>query len=339
MQDLFGFIIHPMEIGVVWLSLAVNNAGIGIILFTILVRLVLSPLVITQLRNAKAMQQLQPKMAALRQKHGKDRVAQQQALMELYREHNVNPAMGCLPMVVQIPILFGLFYALLHLGNTLPTTFPHSCNGFNTQNASQWFQHCYAISNSPGSTSKIYELFHATFLWMSNGLGQPDPTHILPLLAGATQWVQSRMMLTKSSDPQQQTMNTVTNFMPLMVVVFAWRYASGLPLYWVTSTLVGIAIQYRITGLGLLPEQLGGFKSALTGGGLRSRNGRPPAKPKAPSGQAKQLPPAGSPPSAEPVEPNGSVGTGKDTGTRTAVNRPGKKANRAKGGKSGGRRG
>ena len=75
----------------------------------------------------------------------------------------------------------------------------------------------------------------------------------LPILAGLTQWVQSRMMLTKSSDPQQQMMNTMMNFMPLIVVFFATRYASGLSLYWVTSTLIGIAIQYRITGLGLLP--------------------------------------------------------------------------------------
>ena len=79
---------------------------------------------------------------------------------------------------------------------------------------------------------------------------------MLPVLAGATQWAQSRMMLTKTGDPQQQTMNRLMHFMPLMIVFFAWRNSSGLSLYWVTSTLIGIALQYKITGLGLLPDTI-----------------------------------------------------------------------------------
>src|SRR5947209_791980 len=107
-----------MELGLVWLTLALGSAGISIILFTIGIRLVLAPLQIVQLRNAKAMQRLQPLMAELRQKHGKDREAMSKATMDLYREHHVNPAMGCLPMLLQFPILIGLFYALRHLGET-----------------------------------------------------------------------------------------------------------------------------------------------------------------------------------------------------------------------------
>ena len=149
MQNIFGFIIHPMELGLVWLATNVGSAGIGIILFTIFVRLVLSPLQIAQLRNAKAMQRLQPLMAELKQKHGKDKQKMTEATMALYKEHNVNPAMGCLPTVLQFPILIGLFYALLHLGQS-PKWYQltnvaqvDSCNGHPVHGFTQWLHGCY----------------------------------------------------------------------------------------------------------------------------------------------------------------------------------------------------
>jgi YidC/Oxa1 family membrane protein insertase len=347
-QDLFGFVTYPMELGVIWLAVAVGSAGIGIILFTIVVRLVLSPLQIVQLRNAKSMQRVAPLVNEVRQKHGKDRAKQQEEIMKLYKEHNVNPALGCLPTLLQFPILIGLFYALLHLGNNLPDKFPHLCNGFNTLNKSQWYQHCYAVKGSSGTTLHAYDLFHANFLWLSQGLGNPDPLYILPILAGVTQWVQSRMMLTKSTDPQQQMMNTMMNFLPLMIVFFATRYASGLSLYWVTSTLIGIAIQYRITGLGLLPDTLRsitGRGAVIKSAGKGSNGGRSTAGANGNKGTraAKTVQ------SAPPVEMNGVDGSGANgvstdgvgdepTKGNTAVIRPRKKANRARGGR-GGRRG
>jgi hypothetical protein len=122
------------------------------------------------------------------------------------------------------------------------------------------------------------------------------------------------------------------NFMPLMIVFFALNYASGLSLYWVTSTLIGIAIQYRITGWGLLPRPSQGF-------GLRrspSRPSRPPTR-----NVARQIKPATNPPD---VELNGSDGAGTEPQRRAAAAAPRpavqrKKANRARGGRGGGRRG
>jgi YidC/Oxa1 family membrane protein insertase len=169
-------------------------------------------------------------------------------------------------------------------------------------------------------------------LWLVNGLGKPDPLFILPILAGLTQWIQSRMMLSKSTDPQQQMMNSMMNFMPLMIVFFATRYASGLSLYWVTSTVIGILIQYRITGLGLLPETLGGLMNRAGGATAGSSKPSPaprrtqtsrPASNGASGGQLRDVQP----------EANGNGSTGG-----TADGRPRRKANRAKGGK-GGRRG
>jgi YidC/Oxa1 family membrane protein insertase len=331
-QNIFSFIIYPMELGLVWLAVTLGNAGIGIIVFTIFVRLALSPLTITQLRNAKAMQRIQPLVKELQQKHGKDRQALSQATMELYKEHKVNPAMGCLPTLLQFPILIGLFYALLHLGQSPPTTFHNlTCGAYHITNVSSWFQHCYAIKGASGSTRNIYDLFHADFLWLSNGLGGKDPFYILPLLAGATQWVQSRMMLTRSADPQQQMMNTMMNFMPLMIIFFAVRYPSGLALYWVTSTTIGILIQYRITGWGLLAD--GGLPTpARLFASVRSAGS--PARPKT----AKQ-PPQPAKSTVPATEPNvdGSNGAGAKPAAVTTA-RPRKKANRARGGR-GGRRG
>ncbi len=375
MQNIFGFIIHPMELGVVWLAVHVSSAGIGIILFTIAVRLVLAPLLITQLRNAKHMQRVQPMVAELKKKHGKDRDALGKATMALYKEHNVNPALGCLPTLLQFPILIGLFYALLHLGQS-PSGYPKHityaktvCSGFHISNMSGWLSHCYAISGAVGHPSQVFDLFHANFLWLSNGLGSADPLFILPVLAGVTQWIQSRMMLTRSSDPQQQMMNSMMNFMPLMIVFFATRYPSGLSLYWVTSTTIGILIQYRITGLGLLPSTLRSVRDALmrtmSPGGMSSllatqpaRSSRPPSTNNRSTGrpiESKALPPKTEPSIVElngqdggsdgadgnngNASANGDIMAEPGVGEPRAVIRPRKQANRAKGGKRGGRRG
>lgn len=362
MSSIFNFIIHPMELGLVWLTTTLGGAGISIILFTIAIRLILSPLQIVQLRNAKAMQRLQPLMQELRQKHGKDREAMSKATMELYKEHNVNPAMGCAPMLLQFPILIGLFYALSHLGQT-PTGYPHhinwakiTCNGHHVGGLTSWIQQCYSISGV-SNPHHVFDLFHATFLWLSNGLGQPDPLYILPLLAGATQWVQSRMMLTRSTDPQQQTMNFMMNFMPLMIIFFATRYPSGLSLYWVTSTLIGIAIQYRITGLGLLTDvwpfnqtapaaagRSGGKPSTPTKAASNGGSGKAGATPvKNATGKPKLaiVPTDGEDTEGMVRDGNAESPENAENGQNGAgtVNRPRKKANRAKGGRSGGRRG
>jgi YidC/Oxa1 family membrane protein insertase len=364
-QNIFGFIIRPMEDGLVWLAVQLDNAlhspgvsaGLAIILFTIAVRLVLAPLLIVQLRNARRMQKLQPMIAEIRKKHGKDREAVSRATMALYKEHQVNPALGCFPTLLQFPILIGLFYALLHLGTTPTPLHPvkvlaegmFKCNG-NTVGWAGWLHGCYLESGWAAGAQHVYTLFHSNFLWLTNGLGQPDPYFILPLLAGLTQWIQSRMMLTQSTDPQQQMMNRMMNFLPLLIIFFATRYASGLSLYWVTSTLIGIAIQYRITGWGLLPSTLahinasirGSLSPARSAAPPRSRtSSRPPSKPAKPvkepapepNGMAQVEPAA-----AEDMDMNGKSGDAPSPPRPAAkpARRPG---NRPRGGKRGGRRG
>ena len=341
MGSLFSFISNPFESWIGYIALFVGSAGIAIILFTIIIRLILSPLQITQLRSARAMQRLQPKIQELRKKHGKDRQKLTEETMKLYKEHKVNPAMGCLPMLLQFPVLIGLFWALQGLGQSAHATVEGLTSA---KTVAPWlkvraFAHCFpsgttvsklttltpkcwdtinhltvysskttlspiiellkkpvagpagwvAVNGPTGkfigwalsakyswlankyhanlwgahNVHRVYTLFHADFLWLSHGLGQPDPLVILPVLAGVTQWIQSRMMMQRSSDPQQQSMNTIMNFTPLIIVFFAFRYPSGLSLYWVTSTTIGILISARITGWGTLPR----FDRWITGNG------------------------------------------------------------------------
>ena len=177
------------------------------------------PLTVKSIRSSKAMQELQPKIKELQKKHGNDRQRISQETMALYQQYRVNPMAGCLPMVIQIPIFFGLYRAIMLLS---------------TSGAGLWDQ---------------------GFLWLPS-LAHPDPCHILPILAGLFQFVQTQMMRPanqpKSTDPQQAMMNSVMNIMPLTVVFFGWNFASGPVIYWATQSVYSVVQQWFITGWGNL---------------------------------------------------------------------------------------
>jgi len=205
----------------------IGDFGLAIIVLTLIVKLLLFPLTLQQLKSMKATQALQPQMAEIRKKY-KDQRAQAEAMQALYKEYGMNPLAGsCLPLLVQMPILYALFFVFQKLAK-------------------------------PGAGA----IYHQLFLWFT--LDKPD--HLfghfflgpqsfwgpLPLMAGVAQWVQQRMMMQPTSDPQQRTTQQIMQFMPLMIIVFAVNYPSGLALYWVTSTLFSIVLQYFITGWGQL---------------------------------------------------------------------------------------
>jgi YidC/Oxa1 family membrane protein insertase len=146
--------------------------------------------------------------------------------MALYQQYQVNPVAGCLPMLIQIPIFFGVYRAITHLSN-----------GSSSINPSVYWEH--------------------SFLWLDN-LSTPDPYKILPIMAGVFQFIQTRMSRPagqgKPSDPQQAMMNTMMNFMPLMVVVFGWTFDSGPVIYWVTQSLYSVVQQWLIAGWGSMKD-------------------------------------------------------------------------------------
>ena len=193
-----------------------GNFGLAIIIFTILLKTVLLPLTVKSIRSTAAMQELQPKIKELQKKYSKDRQKLSQETMRLYQEYRINPAAGCLPMILQIPIFLGLYRAVVHLSGN-----------------------------------------YGGFLWM-NDLSSADPYKILPVVAGVFQFLQTKMMRPhngpKITDPQQQMMNTMMNFMPLMVVVFGWSFAAGPVLYWATQSVYSVVQQWLITGWGSLKD-------------------------------------------------------------------------------------
>ncbi len=214
--------VNLLEKSLDFLARTFNSAGLAVIVFTIIIKTILLPLTIKSTRSSRAMQDLQPKIKELQKKHGKDRQALSQETMKLYSQYGVNPMAGCLPMLLQMPIFFGLYRAILHLSNG-SAGFPVS---------PQW---------------------EGGFLWLDS-LATADPYHILPIMAGVFQFIQTRMMRPQGqgpiSDPQQKMMNQVMMFMPITVVLFGWGFASGPVLYWVTQSVYSVVQQWLITGWG-----------------------------------------------------------------------------------------
>jgi len=207
-----------------------HNYGIAIILMTVLIRIILYPLMQKQMVSMREMQKIQPLMKAVQDKYKNDKERLNKELMALYKEHKVNPMSGCLPLIIQMPILILLFQVLRE---------------FNTK--------IYAVYNGdPG------------FLWLKD-LSVPDQLiqlpgsgifglqyiGIMPFLIGGSMYIQQKMTSTdgttgKDGGSAQQTQKMMTIMMPLMIGFFSFSLPSGLTLYWLTSTLLGIGQQYLI---------------------------------------------------------------------------------------------
>ena len=205
----FWFLAMPM----LWLINTINaivmNYGIAIIIMTILLRLALWPLTRKSYTSMAAMQKMQPEMQRIQKLYANDKQRMQMEIMKLYQTHKTSPMSGCLPMLIQIPIFFALYKALL-------------------------------IS---------VQMRNAHFLWISD-LAVMDPYFILPILMGASMWLQQRLQsgMTKSvnqNDVAAQTQRAM-RWMPIIFTfMFAWMPA-GLVLYWTVSNLFGILQMYII---------------------------------------------------------------------------------------------
>lgn len=232
--------------------------GFSIILMTVFIRLLLYPLTSTQLKVSKKMQELAPHMSKIKEKHKGDMRKQQEATMALYKEHNLNPAAGCLPGLVQIIVLlFGLYPALLKVltlnGKAIVTTV----------NSMLYFP-----------ALKISLPWDTNFLGLSLGhtpgqlFSSVGPVILLvPVLTGLFQFIQSKMMIpaknektlvvkteSKQEDFASAFQKQSLYLLPIMIGFFSWNFSIGLSLYWNTFTVFGIIQQYRVAGLGGVSE-------------------------------------------------------------------------------------
>lgn len=231
------FVVWPLAKALVWLNnLLVGwgipyNWGFAIILFTFLVKLVTAPLTIMQIRGMNAQKALQPKIAELQKKYGSDRNRIAQEQMKLYQEAGVNPLSGCLPLIIQMPILFGLYAALVAIGPYL-------------LNASFFWIPDLAFPSAHHGMGWITGAFQT-------GTATYDPTGIsgyatlaaylvLPILLMVTQFIMQKYMTPTppSADAQVKTTQQITLVMTFMFGFFTLQVPAGLTLYWVTSNLL-----------------------------------------------------------------------------------------------------
>jgi len=232
-------------------------AGLAIILFTIVARLVILPLTLKSLQSTRKMQELQPQLKELQRKYGKDQQKLTEETMKLYREYKVTPVGGCLPMVIQLPIFLGVYQAVLHLTQSSPAGYGVDAVVHALAN------HGVAVGNLLAQNIGRPQLLGG-FLWLPD-LGKPDPFYILGVLSVIFQLLVQLMATPRVQDPQQKAMAQSMLILPLMFGYLGFTFPAGAVLYWVVGSILSMIQQYVISGWGSLANYL---KFLPTTGGL-----------------------------------------------------------------------
>ena len=213
----------------------------------------------TQIRSQRAMQELAPVMNELKKKYSKDRSRFAEEQMKLYKERGVNPAAGCLPLLLQMPILFALYSALLQLGCGLGKS-GNDCPGLSHEEGQSILGFLTSVITNPIPASGSLDTTANWLPWITQGLQHPDPLFILPVLAGAAQLIASVMAMPSkpvaSTDPNQKMFQSMAYTFPLMTVFLGAQFPAGLTLYWIATTVFQVVQQYFVSGWGQLPKYL-----------------------------------------------------------------------------------
>jgi YidC/Oxa1 family membrane protein insertase len=234
-----------------------GSAGLAIILFTIVARLVILPLTLKSLQSTRKMQELQPQIKELQRKYGKDQQKLTEETMKLYRQYKVSPVGGCLPMLIQLPIFLGVYQAVLHLTQSSPAGY---AAGTITR----------VLANNGVSVGGLnpaaigQPLLSGGFLWLQD-LGKPDPYWVLGILSVVFQLIVQLMATPRIQDPQQKAMAQSMLVLPLMFGYLGFTFPAGAVLYWVIGSILSMIQQYVISGWGSLSNYL---KFLPTSGGL-----------------------------------------------------------------------
>jgi len=219
MYTILGIIAKPMGLLLDLLYGFIGNYGLSIIIFTVFVKLCLYPLYIKQTKSTAMMSEMQPKIKAIQNKYANDQEMMNIKMQELYKEEKFNPMGGCLPMLIQMPIIMGLF-ALL-------------------RNPMRYIT----------KDSMIFA-FHEPFLWIKD-MSQPDPW-ILPIIAGVATFIaftMNRMLQDTGSDAANQSaamMKMMQYIFPVMILWMARSFPAGLALYWAVSQIIQIGFNIHL---------------------------------------------------------------------------------------------
>jgi YidC/Oxa1 family membrane protein insertase len=250
-------LVHPVMNLTLFAYSIVHDFGLAVILVTVAIRLALYPLYVTQIRSQRAMQEVAPAMEELKKKYGKDRQRFSQEQMKLYSERGVNPAAGCLPLLLQMPLLIALYNALLQLGCGLGPPPDNLCPGLSHDMVESFRYPFIANPIPPGGSLDTT----ANWLpWLKDGLQHRDPLFILPVMAGLVQLIASVMAMpakqVRSEDAAQRMTQSMAYTFPLMTVVIGAQFPAGLTVYWIATTVFQIVQQYFVSGWGQLPKYL-----------------------------------------------------------------------------------
>jgi YidC/Oxa1 family membrane protein insertase len=232
------FIVDPItNLLLIFYKYLGNQTILAVAMLTLLVRLALLPLMLRQQQSLRKQRELQPKLQKLQEKYKNDQERLAKEQMKLYREAGFNPASGCLPLFIQLPLMLGLYRAITRALAASPLELLNLP------------AHIYRAGWLP-DLSTLPPL-QSQFLWLD--LALPDPYYILPILVVVTAWFQQRLISQSSpstgtaADEQAQAMTqSMQVTMPLFLGFISMNYAAGLSVYFVISNLVGILQYYLI---------------------------------------------------------------------------------------------
>ena len=223
----FFFLTKPIFLVLHFIHSFVGNMGVAIILLTVFLKLLVFPLAYKSYVSMARMKELQPEIEKLKERAGDDRAAMQKEMMQLYKEKKVNPAAGCLPMLLQVPIFFSLYKVIYVTIELRQAPFVG------------WVRDL-----SQPDPSSILNLF-GLFPWPTPGID--SPLHIislglLPILLGISMWLQQKL----NPAPADATQKMIFAWMPWVFMFMLGSFPSGLVLYWITNNTITFSQQYII---------------------------------------------------------------------------------------------
>src|SRR5215210_8062712 len=234
-QTLFGPVVSVLGAVLLYFHQTLGAPWwLAILLLTVIVRSLLFPLTVKQVRSMRAMQDLKPHMDRVRAQFKDNPQRQREEMAKVYQEQGVNPLGGCLPILVQMPIFIGIFYVIRQFGG-------------------------YSLGGR--TVDAQYPSFHeGGILWFEN-LSNADPTYLLPIISAATMLAATEITA-KNIDPQQRWL---MRLLPIGFTIFLLNFPAGLFMYWITSNLVTLVQNFVIYNYGPGKKATDGTKGADSG--------------------------------------------------------------------------